>query len=175
MNSKLMWKSVSPLLFFKLYVSCSETSLLSPRYFLNTWISCSELLKTWHSLRSRTHFWNGGKMHNRKIFFCSWRWSRQTRSLMPCQLRIRKWSLKLVSEPDPGASLLAEIAKFVHVIMVKRSLSFYFFLFFQYNKFHLHVHCFCVLKKRQVNFAVLLFQFLWTQLETKFRMLHYYR
>lgn len=137
MNSKLMWKSVSPpLLFFKLYVSCSETSLLSPRFFLNTWIPCSELLKTWHSLRSRTHFWNGGKMHNRKIFFCSWRWSRQTRSLMPCQLRIRKWSLKLVSEPDPGASLL-----------VKRSLSLYFFSFFQYNKFHLHVHCFCVLKK----------------------------
>lgn len=132
LNSKLMWKSVSPLLFFKLYVSCSETSLLSPRFFLNTWISCSELLKTWHSLRSRTHFWNGGKMHNREIFFCSWRWSRQTRSLMPCQLRIRKWSLKLVSEPDPGASLLAEIAKFVHVIMVKRSLSFYFFSFFSF-------------------------------------------
>lgn len=103
---------------------------LIPKIFLNTWISCSELLKTWHSLRSRGHFWNGGKMHNRKIFFCSWRWSRQTRSLMPCQLHIRKWSLKLVSEPDPGASLLAEIAKSVHVIMVKRSLSFYFFLLF---------------------------------------------
>lgn len=93
------------------------------------------LLKTWHSLRSRTHFWNGRKMHNREIFFCSWRWSRQTRSLMPCQLRIRKWSLKLVSEPDPGASLLAEIAKFVHVIMFKRSLSFYFFLFFNIINF----------------------------------------
>lgn len=92
-----------------------------------------------------------GKMHNRKIFFCSWRWSRQTRSLMPCQLRIRKWSLKLVSEPDPGASLLAEIAKFVHVIMVKRSLSFYFVLFFQCNKFHLHVHCFWYFKIKKTS------------------------
>lgn len=135
MNSKLMWKSVSPLLFLNCTFLVLKPHSYPQDFFLNTWISCSELLKTWHSLRSRTHFWNGGKMHNREIFFCSWRWSRQTRSLMPCQLRIRKWSLKLVSEPDPGASLLAEIAKFVHVIMFKRSLSFYFFLFFNIINF----------------------------------------